>query len=81
MSDHVLWKKLNEQLDAEYIDQLDKNFITQNSSYFESNFALIRGLDLGFAYPPVKRKPVSRLDGLSPVGKNKYIELKSQFER
>ncbi|GAA2916493.1 hypothetical protein P7H46_00030 [Enterococcus pseudoavium] len=81
MNDLFIWKKLNEQLDAEFIDQLDKNFIMQNTIYFESNFAKIRGLDSGFAFPPIKRKPVNKLDGLSYAGKSKYRDLERQFKK
>ncbi|MGM0173702.1 hypothetical protein [Enterococcus sp. DIV0800] len=81
MNDQSLWKKLNEQLDAKYIGQLDRSFILQHTIYFDSEFAKIRGLDSEFAFPPIKnRKIVGKLDGLSPTGKNKYRELEQQYK-
>lgn len=80
MNDYVLWKKLNEQLDAEYIDQLDKNFIMQHQAYFETNFAVIRALDSGYAFPPLEhRKIPDPLDGLTSYGKRRFRELEDQF--
>lgn len=80
MNEQSLWRKLNEQLNAEYIDQLDKHFIIQNSIYFESEFAKIRRLDSGFAFPPlINQKLVGELDGLTPAGKDKYNDLKRKF--
>lgn len=81
MNDQQIWIKLNEQLNAEYIDQLDKNFIRQNTIYFDSEFATIRQLDSGFAYPPQKnRRIIGKLDGLTPIGQKKYRDLDSHFK-